>query len=315
MLCGPAAEEDPSVYDLGVLSPGSIPSCRWPRISRRKNIQTIGELELGWQFVPRAGHRHHRHQRQDDDDGVDRADVECLRPAHDRLRQHRQAARAKSRARSEDLVVLTVEVSSFQLETIRDFHPEISVWLNFAPDHLDRYPSIREYRAAKLRIFENQTADDTAIVNVAEDLPAIAGAGHHFQRLDERRRLFVRRRLDRLSGSSRFCELAEAQLRGPHNAENMMAALAVGRARGLSFEEMVPPLCAYRAQLHRLRIHPRDRRRRLHQRLEGDQSRCAREGAAQRRPNRSCSSRVERTKASLSIHRAARRAKSARAPF
>ena len=47
-------------------------------------------------------------------------------------------------------------------------------------------------------------------------------------------------------------QLSEAQLRGPHNAENMMAALAVGRARGLSFEEMVPPLCAYRAQLHRL---------------------------------------------------------------
>ena len=40
---------------------------------------------------------------------------------------------------NDDLAVLTVEVSSFQLETIREFHPEISVWLNFAPDHLDRY--------------------------------------------------------------------------------------------------------------------------------------------------------------------------------
>ena len=74
---------------------------------------------------------------------------------------------------NEDLAVLTVEVSSFQLETIRDFHPEISVWLNFAPDHLDRYPSVREYREAKLRIFENQTADDTAVMNVSENLPAL----------------------------------------------------------------------------------------------------------------------------------------------
>src|SRR2546425_7202153 len=61
--------------------------------------------------------------------------------------------------------VLTVEVSSFQLETIRTFHPSIAIWLNFAPDHLDRYRSVGEYRAAKLRAFENQTKDDVAIVN------------------------------------------------------------------------------------------------------------------------------------------------------
>src|SRR5207249_6675564 len=42
--------------------------------------------------------------------------------------------------------VLTVEVSSFQLETIQTFHPSIALWLNFAPDHLDRYRSVAEYR-------------------------------------------------------------------------------------------------------------------------------------------------------------------------
>src|SRR4029434_9994685 len=61
--------------------------------------------------------------------------------------------------------VLTVEVSSFQLETIQTFRPSISLWLNFAPDHLDRYRSVADYRAAKLRIFENQTANDIAVVN------------------------------------------------------------------------------------------------------------------------------------------------------
>ena len=69
--------------------------------------------------------------------------------------------------------VLTVEVSSFQLETIKTFRPSISLWLNFAPDHLDRYRSVADYRAAKLRIFENQTEDDVAIVNAAENLPKI----------------------------------------------------------------------------------------------------------------------------------------------
>ena len=156
---------------------------------------------------------------------------------------------------SEDLAVLTVEVSSFQLETIREFHPEIAVWLNFAPDHLDRYRSIREYREAKLRIFENQTADDTAVVNAAEDLPGLKAQGRHLQRLDERGRLFVRRRLRFSIDNNRCLNLAEAQLRGPHNAENMMAALAVGRARGLSLRgNGRRRFCAYRAQLHRLEL-------------------------------------------------------------
>lgn len=53
--------------------------------------------------------------------------------------------------------VLALEVSSFQLETIRDFHPDVAVWLNFAPDHMDRYKSVEDYHRAKLHIFDNQT--------------------------------------------------------------------------------------------------------------------------------------------------------------
>src|SRR6185503_10280630 len=67
--------------------------------------------------------------------------------------------------------VLTVEVSSFQLELIESFHPRVAVWLNFAPDHLDRHPTLEAYRAAKLRIFENQTEEDTAVINGAEEYP------------------------------------------------------------------------------------------------------------------------------------------------
>src|SRR5437879_13633490 len=69
--------------------------------------------------------------------------------------------------------VLTVEVNSFQLETIQTFRPSIALWLNFAPDHLDRYRSVAEYRAAKLRLFEKQTADDVAIVNAVDNLPEL----------------------------------------------------------------------------------------------------------------------------------------------
>ncbi|HAJ56930.1 MAG TPA: UDP-N-acetylmuramoyl-L-alanine--D-glutamate ligase [Candidatus Omnitrophica bacterium] len=78
----------------------------------------------------------------------------------------------------EDLVSL--EVSSFQLEAIKDFHPKISVILNLTPDHLDRYGSMEEYLAAKKRIFLNQGPDDhlvlnygdEALRNIAEESPA-----------------------------------------------------------------------------------------------------------------------------------------------
>ena len=64
-----------------------------------------------------------------------------------------------------------VEVSSFQLETIDTFHPWISVFVNLSPDHLDRHGSFEEYRAAKARVFRNQTSADWAVVNA--DDPAV----------------------------------------------------------------------------------------------------------------------------------------------
>jgi UDP-N-acetylmuramoylalanine--D-glutamate ligase len=146
--------------------------------------------------------------------------------------------------------VLTVEVSSFQLEAIHTFHPSVSLWLNFAPDHLDRYRSVSDYRSAKLRIFENQTETDVAVVNAIEKLPAIRPRKITFSAYVDRADL-------RLSQGAivyhdePVLRPADAKLRGLHNIENFMATLAAGMARGLSFREMVPPLCAYEPRPHR----------------------------------------------------------------
>src|SRR5207248_2117390 len=58
-----------------------------------------------------------------------------------------------------------LEISSFQLETIESFHPKIAVILNITPDHLDRHRTFENYAAAKARIFENQLAEDFAVLN------------------------------------------------------------------------------------------------------------------------------------------------------
>jgi UDP-N-acetylmuramoylalanine--D-glutamate ligase len=146
--------------------------------------------------------------------------------------------------------VLTVEVSSFQLEAIRTFCPSISLWLNFAPDHLDRYRSIDDYRAAKLRIFENQTEQDVAVVNAAEMLPKIRPRRITFSAYSNTADF-------RVSDGAIFYEsqpvlrLADTKLSGLHNVENVMAALAAGVARGLSFAQMLPAIRDYEPRPHR----------------------------------------------------------------
>jgi UDP-N-acetylmuramoylalanine--D-glutamate ligase len=136
------------------------------------------------------------------------------------------------------------------LEAISTFHPFITVWLNFAPDHLDRYHSVAEYRAAKLRIFENQIEQDVAVVHAAEALPKIRPHRITFSAYSDRADF-------RVSDGAIVYEnqpvlrLSDTKLRGLHNIENLMATLAVGVARGLSFARMVPALRDYEPRPHR----------------------------------------------------------------
>jgi UDP-N-acetylmuramoylalanine--D-glutamate ligase len=247
--CGSAAEQDSSPYDFVVLSPGIDPLSPLARNFSSRNIETMGELELGWRSVnvPVIAITGTNGKT---------TTTELLAQMLNACGQRTIACGNIGKPLCEvaleqhELDVLTVEVSSFQLETIRTFRPSISVWLNFAPDHLDRYRSVAEYRAAKLRIFDNQTADDVAVVNAGETLPAIAARTVTFS-------AYANQADFRLEGGSivyknaPVLRMAETKLRGSHNIENVMATLAVGLARGLSFEQMLPPLCIYEPRPHR----------------------------------------------------------------
>jgi UDP-N-acetylmuramoylalanine--D-glutamate ligase len=149
--------------------------------------------------------------------------------------------------------VFTVEVSSFQLETIRTFRPTVAVWLNFTPDHLDRYRNLDEYRAAKLRIFDFQVATDHAIVNLRDALPPLTAQritfsafvpGADFWGKDDH--LYFRDR--------HVLNLRETRLRGSHNAENVMAALGVTFAFGLDLAQAVEAVQRYQPLPHRCEL-------------------------------------------------------------
>ncbi|MEP7070925.1 MAG: UDP-N-acetylmuramoyl-L-alanine--D-glutamate ligase [Verrucomicrobiota bacterium] len=249
VISGAEADANRDVYDLVVLSPGIDPDSSLAQNFSSRQIPTIGELELGWQFCERPvvaitgtnGKTTTTELLARMFNACGQRTVACGNIG----KPLTQVVRDQSQ-----LDVLTVEVSSFQLETIKTFRPEISLWLNFAPDHLDRYASVAEYRTAKLRIFENQTSENVAVINASEEIPDLSARKITFSAYDDTADFRL------ADGAICFREtpilrLAEAKLRGSHNIENLMATLATGQARGLSLEQMVPPLCDYEPQPHR----------------------------------------------------------------
>src|SRR5580765_3149467 len=156
--------------------------------------------------------------------------------------------------RTRDLDFLTLEVSSFQLETIQFFRPAVAVLLNITPDHLDRYPNMAEYSRAKARLFANQQVFDWAVVqsealaqlrSLHLDIPSkiiTFSANNRRADLCLDRGLLVGRLPD---WTGPLLDLAKCKLRGPHNAENLMAALAVGHVLRIPLEEMAETLMSY----------------------------------------------------------------------
>ena len=148
---------------------------------------------------------------------------------------------------------MVAEVSSFQLETIETFHPKIAVYLNLTPDHLDRYASMKEYGEAKLRLFLNQTSRDTAVVQRDLVLPDLKAAKITFTSETSGADYTLQEGWLCAKGEKVF-QQEESPLRGPHNAENLLAALAVADAEGISREAVKKVFRSYRPLPHRCEV-------------------------------------------------------------
>jgi UDP-N-acetylmuramoylalanine--D-glutamate ligase len=155
-----------------------------------------------------------------------------------------------------------VEVSSYQLETIREFHPQVAIVLNLMPDHMDRYESLMDYAAAKHNIFRNQTVEDVAILNADDEIVAswASGLRAHVTRFSVRRELdeglFLRGGRELVSrtrdGEKVLMTREEIKLRGLHNVENVLAALSAGLACGASVDSMRATIRSFEPVEHRL---------------------------------------------------------------
>ncbi len=156
-----------------------------------------------------------------------------------------------------------LEASSFQLESIETLRPRISLVLNITPDHLDRHGSFGAYAAAKMRITENQIADDFLVLNAEDTATQMVAANTKAQifwfspKRQVKQGAFVH-------GESIFFRaregtqpepvlpVAEIPLVGAHNVENVLAAVCATRLAGVESETIRSAVAAFKAVEHRL---------------------------------------------------------------
>jgi UDP-N-acetylmuramoylalanine--D-glutamate ligase len=155
------------------------------------------------------------------------------------------------------------ELSSFQLESVTDFHANVAIALNVTPNHMDRYESVADYAAAKHNIFRNQEPSDVAILNADDPIVAswASGLRAHVTWISTKQELpdglFLRGR-DLVSktanGERVLITRDEMQLQGKHNVENVLAAMAAGLACGVGPASMRETVGRFRPVEHRLEL-------------------------------------------------------------
>lgn len=159
-----------------------------------------------------------------------------------------------------DQTVTVAELSSFQLEWVESFRPNISVFLNLTPDHLDRHGSMEAYGAAKARIFEKQTAADFAILNAddAASTPYAPTKPKVFwfsrkQRVAQGAFLRGQEITFRRDGEEEvILKQSEIPLPGAHNLENVLAAVVATRLVGAQPKEIAKAIRSFAGVEHRL---------------------------------------------------------------
>src|SRR3954469_5191866 len=249
-------------YELAVVSPGVPPANPIFSDLLRKKVPVIGEFELGYQHslclnISITG----TNGKTTTTEMVERL-----------LSQHQIKTLAAGNIgkpvcsvveETRNLDFLTLEVSSFQLERTEFFRPAIGLLMNITPDHMDRYEDMAAYARAKAQLFKNQQPFDWAVVQ-KEALELLRSLDLEipskvitFSASDSKADIFLERGLI----ISRMAEwpgpllnMDECRVFGPHNAENLMAALAVGKILRIPLESMVESLKSYAPAPHRCEV-------------------------------------------------------------
>ena len=238
---GGHAERDFTSCDLVVVSPGVPLSIPEIGAARRAGVPVLGEVELAWRFlgnIPVVAIT-----------GTNgKSTTTALTGSLFQQDRRTFVGGNLGTPLSEQLLsgtpvdLVVLELSSFQLEGIDRFRPRVAAILNVTPDHLDRYAGMEEYGAAKARIFENQQAGDVAVANERDPRALAAARSTRGEVITfgfgPRAPMAARDDGEVLrwtgpSGDPERYLIRCRALRGRHNRENAMAAVACARIMGV----------------------------------------------------------------------------------
>ncbi|MFP4698496.1 MAG: UDP-N-acetylmuramoyl-L-alanine--D-glutamate ligase, partial [Eubacteriales bacterium] len=157
--------------------------------------------------------------------------------------------------------VVVAEVSSFQLETINSFKPDISCILNITPDHLNRHKTMENYINAKKRITEFQSQTDICILNVddintSKLINSLITNNYKFSRIKRLDKgVYLEKNIIKFSEDGRnytICDINELQVLGAHNIENIMASIAIAINMGIPLHLIKKAVTSFRGVEHRI---------------------------------------------------------------
>ena len=260
VLTGKLPQETITSLDMAVLSPGVPTDLPVVLAMKEAGVQVIGEIELAYQFG--------------------KGDVLAITGTNGKTTTTSLLGQIMKQAREEVYVVgnignpytavagqmteqaVTVaEISSFQLETIREFRPKVSAILNITPDHLNRHHTMEAYIEAKENIAVNQTEDDFCILNYEDRLLREFGENLRAKVLyfSSQRKLEEGIFLEDgeivlcLNGQKEtICHVDELQILGTHNHENVMAAAAMAYVYGVPAETIRKSVLSFGGVEHRI---------------------------------------------------------------
>jgi len=170
-------------------------------------------------------------------------------------------AYTKEALKTQENSVTVAEISSFQLETVVDFHPHVSAILNITPDHLNRHHTMEEYVRVKESIADKQTKEDFCVLNYEDSYTGDFGSRCNASVIW----FSSKQKVDNgyyLNGDviyksagdevSEVVRMSETNLLGDHNAENIMAAIAMCEAYGVPMDSIVASVKKFKAVEHRI---------------------------------------------------------------
>ena len=257
--------EDMSTFDTIVLSPGVPPALEFIQKGKAAGAEIIGELELAYRlckgrFVAITGTNGKTTTTTLVGEIYKAAGVDtCVGGNIGR------AIAVDAMEATEDTCMVT-ETSSFQLETITSFRPEVSAILNLTPDHMDRHKTMEEYGRCKALVFKNQTEDQYCVLNY-DDKECFGLAEREgckakvvpFSRLEELDFGAFAKNGNIVIKNEKgeeivICGVDELQIPGSHNLENALAAAAITYFGGVDPKVIGEAMKAFGGVAHRIEL-------------------------------------------------------------